>query len=55
MMFTVLRNTSEPASRKLERESKRQVTKGKEGYRLGSCLGDLVVSPPKVCCGLPLR
>ena len=50
-MFTVLRNTSEPTLGEPERESKRMVTKGKEGYRLGSCSYDLVVSPPKVCRG----
>ena len=33
-MFTVLRNTSVPASRKPERESKREMTNRMEGYRL---------------------
>ena len=33
-MFTVLRNTSKPTLGKPEKESKRGMTKGKEGYRL---------------------
>ena len=33
-MFTVLRNTSVPTSRKPERESKREMTNRMEGYRL---------------------
>ena len=40
-MFTVLRNTSVPTSRKPEKEFKREMTNQVEGYRLGSCSGDL--------------
>ena len=53
-MFTVLRNTSVPTSRKPEGEFKRKMTKGKEGYRL-EVAETSSLSPPKVCCGfLPL-
>ena len=46
-MFTVFRNTSKPAHKKPERESKRGMTKQVEGYRLESA--KFFVCPSKVC------
>ena len=43
MMFTVLRNTSEPALGKPEGEFRQEMTNAQRKDRLGSCYSDLVV------------